>query len=104
MMMVEFKKAKAMQAIFVMIKCALGRTYVFAENLADEVDEISEIYSISRQYDLIAKFYLPKDASIGTSSPRKCKPWMALQTPAQRSLSSPSSSHLRTLPILLMIA
>ena len=81
--MVELKKAKAMQAIFVMIKCALGRAYVFAEKLTDEVDEISEIDSISRQYDLIAKFYLPKDASIYTLSARKCKPWMALRIPAQ---------------------
>jgi DNA-binding Lrp family transcriptional regulator len=64
-MMVELRKAKAMQAIFVMIKCALGRAYTVAEKLADEVDEISEVHSISGQYDLLAKFYLPKDADIG---------------------------------------
>ena len=64
-MMVELRKAKAMQAISVMIKCALGRAYAVAEKLADEVDEISEVHSISDQYDLLAKFYLPKDAYIG---------------------------------------
>ena len=45
-MMVEFRRANAMQAIFVMIKCALGRAYSVAERLADEVDEISEVHSI----------------------------------------------------------
>jgi DNA-binding Lrp family transcriptional regulator len=63
--MVELRKAKAMQAIFVMIKCALGRAYTVAEKLADEIDEISEVHSISGQYDLLAKFYLPKEADIG---------------------------------------
>ena len=54
-----------MQAIFVMIKCALGRAYTVAEELVDNIDEVSEVHSISGQYDLIAKFYLPKDADIG---------------------------------------
>ena len=67
-MMVELRKAKAMQAIFVIIKCALGLVYAVAEKLADQVDEISEVHSISGQYDLLAKFSLPKDADIGHPS------------------------------------
>ncbi len=54
-----------MQAIFVMIKCALGQAYTVAEELVDNIEEVSEVHSISGQYDLIAKFYLPKDADIG---------------------------------------
>lgn len=54
-----------MQAIFVMIKCVLGKAYTVAEELADNVDEISEVHSISGQYDLLAKFYIPADADIG---------------------------------------
>lgn len=54
-----------MQAIFVMIKCALGKAYTVAEALVDNIDEVSEVHSISGQYDLLAKFYLPKDADIG---------------------------------------
>ena len=64
-MMVELRKAKAMQAILLIIKCALGLVYAVAEKLADQVDEISEVHSISGQYDLLAKFSLPKDADIG---------------------------------------
>ena len=54
-----------MQTIFVMIKCALGKAYTVAEELVDNVDEVSEVHSTSGQYDLIAKFYLPKDTDIG---------------------------------------
>lgn len=54
-----------MQAIFVMIKCTLGQAYSVAEKLADSVEEISEVHSISGQYDLLAKFYLPKESDIG---------------------------------------
>jgi DNA-binding Lrp family transcriptional regulator len=41
-----------------------GRPYTVAEKLADEKDEISEIHSISDQYNMLAKFYLLKDAEI----------------------------------------
>jgi|TARA_B100000530_G_C15509680_1_gene310044 DNA-binding Lrp family transcriptional regulator len=54
-----------MQAIFLLIKCTLGHAYDVAEDLVDNVTEISEVHSISGQYDLLAKFYLPKDADIG---------------------------------------
>ena len=54
-----------MQAIFVVIKCVLGKAYTVAEELADNADEISEVHSISGQYDLLAKFYVSTDADIG---------------------------------------
>lgn len=54
-----------MQAIFVMIKCSLGRAYTVAEHLVDNIEEVSEVHSTSGQYDLLAKFYLPADGDIG---------------------------------------
>jgi DNA-binding Lrp family transcriptional regulator len=53
-----------MQTFFVEIKCALGRTYEVATALA-ESEIASEIYSIAGNYDILAKFYLPKDQDIG---------------------------------------
>ena len=54
-----------MQAIFVMVKCELGKAYEVAENVCDGIEEISEIYSISGPYDLMAKFYLEKGVDVG---------------------------------------
>ena len=54
-----------MQAIFVMVKCELGRAYDVATAMVDTVDCVSEVYSTSGQYDLLVKCYLPKDADIG---------------------------------------
>ncbi len=54
-----------MQAVFVFIKCKLGEAYSVAGALIDKVEETSEVYSISGEFDLIAKFYLEKDADIG---------------------------------------
>ena len=54
-----------MQAIFVMVKCELGRAYDVATAMVDTVEYVSEVYSTSGQYDLLVKCYLPKDADIG---------------------------------------
>jgi DNA-binding Lrp family transcriptional regulator len=54
-----------MQTIFVQVKCALGRAYTVADDLAQQVDEVSEVYSTSGQYDLLLKCYLPDGADIG---------------------------------------
>ena len=54
-----------MQTIFVMVKCELGRAYDVADN-AVAVEQVSEVYSTSGQYDLLAKFQLPRDMDIGT--------------------------------------
>lgn len=51
-----------MRAIFVHIKCAMGQAYAVAQEAVDTIDQLSEIYSTSGQYDLLGKFYLdPSD-------------------------------------------
>jgi DNA-binding Lrp family transcriptional regulator len=54
-----------MQAIFVQIKCDLGKSYQVAEEIADNIEETSEVYSTSGHYDLLVKFYVGDDADIG---------------------------------------
>ncbi|MFM8799683.1 MAG: Lrp/AsnC family transcriptional regulator [Tagaea sp.] len=53
-----------MQTIFIMVKCELGRAYEVAE-AAMETEQVSEVYSISGQYDLHFKCYLPDDMDVG---------------------------------------
>ncbi len=47
-----------MRAIFVQIKCDMGQAYRVAQVAVDTIEELSEIYSTSGQYDLLGKFYL----------------------------------------------
>ena len=47
-----------MRAIFVQIKCRMGEAYGVAQLAVDTIQEVSEIYSTSGSYDLLAKFYL----------------------------------------------
>lgn len=54
-----------MRAIFVMIKCEMGHAYRVAREMADSIEELSEMHSISGQYDLLGKFYLAADQDIG---------------------------------------
>jgi DNA-binding Lrp family transcriptional regulator len=54
-----------MRAIFVMVKCELGRAYDVAADAVDTLEEVSEVYSTSGQYDLLIKCYLPEDSDIG---------------------------------------
>jgi DNA-binding Lrp family transcriptional regulator len=53
-----------MQTIFIMVKCELGKTYDVADELVD-IEPVSEVHSISGQYDLLVKCYLPQDMDIG---------------------------------------
>jgi len=53
-----------MRPFFVQIKCELGRTYDVATAIAD-AEIASEIYSTAGDYDLLVKFYVPKEADIG---------------------------------------
>ena len=55
----------AMQTIFVMIKCELGRAYAVADAAVQSVEQVSEVYSTSGQYDLLVKCYLPQGDDIG---------------------------------------
>ena len=53
-----------MKPIFVQLQCAPGKTYEVADALyATEL--ISELYSTSGDYDLIAKVYIPEGEDTG---------------------------------------
>ncbi len=54
-----------MQTIFVMVKCELGETYKVADAAVGNAEQISEVHSISGQYDLMMKCYLSDGADIG---------------------------------------
>lgn len=54
-----------MKTIFVMVKCALGRSYQVADEAVQSIDQVSEVHSISGQYDLLMKCYLEDDVDIG---------------------------------------
>ena len=54
-----------MQTIFVMVKCALGEAYQVADEAVQTVEEVSEVYSTSGEYDLLIKCYLGDQVDIG---------------------------------------
>ncbi len=54
-----------MQTIFVMVKCELGKAYDVADASVLSVEQVSEVYSTSGQYDLLMKCYLPDDHDVG---------------------------------------
>jgi DNA-binding Lrp family transcriptional regulator len=53
------------QTIFIMVKCELGQAYKVADAAVERVEQISEVYSISGQFDLLMKCYLDDDTDIG---------------------------------------
>ena len=60
-----------MQPLYVQIKCELGRAYEVADLLIDTIEETSEVYSTSGDYDLLAMFYVGEGLSIGEFVTRK---------------------------------
>ena len=54
-----------MQTIFIMAKCELGKAYGVADRAIQDVAEVSEVYSVSGQYDLMMKCYLEDAVDIG---------------------------------------
>ncbi len=54
-----------MQTIFVHVKCELGRAYQVADIAVQRVESVSEVHSISGQYDLLMKCCLADDMDIG---------------------------------------
>ena len=54
-----------MKTIFVMVKCDLGRAYEVADSAVGNVEQVSEVYSTSGQFDLLMKCYLPDAVDIG---------------------------------------
>ena len=53
-----------MKTIFVMVKCELGKAYDVADEAVD-IEQVSEVYSTSGQYDLLVKCYLPDTTDTG---------------------------------------
>ena len=54
-----------MQTIFVMVKCELGKAYAVADEAVQNVEQVSEVHSISGQYDLLVKCFLGDGQDIG---------------------------------------
>ncbi len=54
-----------MTPLYVQIKCELGQAYAVADAIIDRLEELSEVYSTSGSWDLLAKFYIPEGMSIG---------------------------------------
>ena len=58
-----------MIAGFVFIKCELGQVETVANQIV-EIDGVSEIYSISGNYDLLAKVYVNRYEEFATVVPQ----------------------------------
>ncbi len=53
-----------MRCVFVQFRCHPGRTYDVADEIYDR-EVVSELYSTSGDYDLMAKVYIPEDEDVG---------------------------------------
>jgi hypothetical protein len=42
-----------MKSIFVMVKCDLGKAYTVADEAVQNLEQVSEVYSTSGQFDAI---------------------------------------------------
>lgn len=54
-----------MKPVFVFIKCEMGSAYSVANNIVENIEETSELYSVSGDYDLLVKFYINDTVDIG---------------------------------------
>ena len=54
-----------MQTVFIMVKCELGKAYDVADGLVQKLEQVSEVHSISGQYDLLVKCYLADNDDLG---------------------------------------
>lgn len=53
-----------MRTIFVQLKCELGQAYKVADQAVD-LEQVSEVHSISGHYDLLLKIFLDDDQDVG---------------------------------------
>ncbi len=53
-----------MRCVFVQFRCQPGKTYEVADAIYDR-EVVSELYSTSGEYDLIAKVYIPDEEDVG---------------------------------------
>lgn len=53
-----------MRCVFVQFRCQPGKTYEVADAIYDR-EVVSELFSTSGEFDLIAKVYIPEGADVG---------------------------------------
>ena len=53
-----------MKCVFVQFRCEPGKTYQVAEAIYDR-EVVSELFSTSGDFDLIAKVYIPEEEDVG---------------------------------------
>lgn len=53
-----------MRCVFVQFRCQPGKTYEVADAIYER-EVVSELYSTSGDFDLIAKVYVPDDEDVG---------------------------------------
>lgn len=53
-----------MRCVFVQFRCTPGKTYEVANSIWDR-EVVSEMFSTSGEYDLIAKVYVPEEEDVG---------------------------------------
>ena len=53
-----------MRCVFVQFRCIPGKTYEVADAIYER-EVVSELYSTSGEYDLIAKVYIPREEDVG---------------------------------------
>jgi DNA-binding Lrp family transcriptional regulator len=53
-----------MTCVFIQFRCVPGKTYLVADMLYER-EIISELYSTSGEYDLLAKVYIPEGEDVG---------------------------------------
>ncbi|MDO5613529.1 MAG: Lrp/AsnC ligand binding domain-containing protein [Paracoccus sp. (in: a-proteobacteria)] len=53
-----------MRPVFVQFRCDPGKTYQVADAIYDR-EVVSELYSTSGDFDLLAKIYIPEDEDVG---------------------------------------
>lgn len=53
-----------MRCVFVQFRCTPGKTYAVADAIYER-EVVSELYSTSGDFDLIAKIYVPDEADVG---------------------------------------
>jgi DNA-binding Lrp family transcriptional regulator len=53
-----------MQCVFVQFRCTPGKTYEVAQAIYDR-ELVSELFSTSGEFDLIAKIYIPDAEDVG---------------------------------------
>lgn len=53
-----------MRPVFVQFRCKPGKTYQVADAIYDR-EIVSELYSTSGDFDLLAKIYIPEEEDVG---------------------------------------